>query len=71
MMHALQVGGFEAYLLADDEKEGAAAEEVYRPVRLASSVCWLASSCSLALLWSWLAHQHTHTDMKRQENVLT
>ena len=27
-----QVGGFEAYLLAEEDGEGAAAEEVYRPV---------------------------------------
>ena len=28
----LQVGGFEAYVLADDEKEGSSAAEVYRQV---------------------------------------
>lgn len=34
MAHAwLQVGGFEAYLLADEDKEGEAAAEVYRSVR--------------------------------------
>ena len=33
LFHACtQVGGFEAYLLADEEKEGAAAAEVYRQV---------------------------------------
>lgn len=28
----VQVGGYEAYLLADEDKEGAAAAEVYRQV---------------------------------------
>lgn len=38
-MQAGEVGGFEAYLLADEDGDGSAAAEVYRQVRLSCYVC--------------------------------
>lgn len=49
-----QVGGFEAYLLADEDKEGAAAADTYRQVRArAAAACaaltWPAATSCLRL----------------------
>jgi hypothetical protein len=61
LFHACtQVGGFEAYLLADEEKEGAAAAEVYRQVGVILvdvCVCVSVFVCVVhfkVLAWMWV-----------------